>query len=191
MPVTSHSRVGMSWCWSVLLTFDSFSASLFHIQRLLLCQLNRDAGVVKTGHGVLLKSLTQSDSGLYHCLATENKFKHTVARVALRILDREIVDALTAPDVPSEEHRPHLHPYPPPPPPPPQTVPPQFHPEPEVRLINQYCQSYWQQIQASQQSKRTSRRHVASHNWCVSAPPPSCCTYPGRRHSQPEGGTMT
>ncbi|XP_023675107.1 sema domain, immunoglobulin domain (Ig), short basic domain, secreted, (semaphorin) 3Gb isoform X2 [Paramormyrops kingsleyae] len=126
--------------------------------------LNRDAGVVKTGHGVLLKSLAQSDSGLYHCLATENKFKHTVARVALRILDREIVDALTAPDVPSEEHRPHLHPYPPPPPPPPQTVPPQFHPEPEVRLINQYCQSYWQQIQPSQQSKRTSRRHVASHN---------------------------
>ncbi|XP_048871992.1 sema domain, immunoglobulin domain (Ig), short basic domain, secreted, (semaphorin) 3Gb isoform X2 [Brienomyrus brachyistius] len=126
--------------------------------------LNRDAGVVKTGHGVLLKSLTQSDSGLYHCLATENKFKHTVARVALRILDREIVDALTAPDVPSEEHRPHLHPYPPPPPPPPQTVPPQFHPEPEVRLINQYCQSYWQQIQPGQQSKRTSRRHVASHN---------------------------
>ncbi|KAJ8377464.1 hypothetical protein AAFF_G00260220 [Aldrovandia affinis] len=50
--------------------------------------LNRDGEVVKTGQGILLKSLSQSDTGLYHCLATENKFKHTVARVLLRILDR-------------------------------------------------------------------------------------------------------
>uniref|UniRef100_A0A8C9VPX2 Sema domain, immunoglobulin domain (Ig), short basic domain, secreted, (semaphorin) 3Gb n=1 Tax=Scleropages formosus TaxID=113540 RepID=A0A8C9VPX2_SCLFO len=93
------------------------------------------SGMLKTGHGILLKSLTQSDGGLYHCLATENNFKHTVARVALHILDREIVDALTSPD----------------------TLPPQLHPEPEVQLMNQYCQSYWQQIQPKWQSKRTSR----------------------------------
>ncbi|KAG7477512.1 hypothetical protein MATL_G00070400 [Megalops atlanticus] len=111
--------------------------------------LNRDREVLKTAHGILLKSVTQSDAGLYHCLATENKFKHTVARVALRILDREIVEALTSPDAPPEQH------YPPPPPPPPQTFPPQ----PEVRLINQYCQSYWQQLHPKQ-PKRTSRRHT-------------------------------
>uniref|UniRef100_A0A8D0CK63 Sema domain, immunoglobulin domain (Ig), short basic domain, secreted, (semaphorin) 3Gb n=1 Tax=Scleropages formosus TaxID=113540 RepID=A0A8D0CK63_SCLFO len=123
--------------------------------------LNRESGMLKTGHGILLKSLTQSDGGLYHCLATENNFKHTVARVALHILDREIVDALTSPDAPVDYQ--HRRTHPPPPPPPPQTLPPQLHPEPEVQLMNQYCQSYWQQIQPKWQSKRTSRRHTEDH----------------------------
>ncbi|KAG9340315.1 hypothetical protein JZ751_021762 [Albula glossodonta] len=121
--------------------------------------LNRERGLVKTGQGILLKSLSQSDSGVYHCLATENKFKHTVARVVLRILDREIVEALTTPDSPPEHQR---HPHPPPPPPPPQTLPPQPHPHPEVRLIQQYCQSYWGQIPSGPQPKRTNRRHTDS-----------------------------
>uniref|UniRef100_A0AAY4DSQ3 Uncharacterized protein n=1 Tax=Denticeps clupeoides TaxID=299321 RepID=A0AAY4DSQ3_9TELE len=97
----------------------------------------RKAEVLKTGQGILLKLLSQSDAGVYHCLATENNFKHTVARVVLRILDREIVEALT-------------------------TRPPKLPPQPEVRLINQYCQSYWQQIDTDnpQKSKRTSRRHT-------------------------------
>ncbi|KAJ8370149.1 hypothetical protein SKAU_G00101770 [Synaphobranchus kaupii] len=118
--------------------------------------LSRDREMVKTGQGILLKSLSQSDAGLYHCLATENKFKHTVARISLRVLDREIVEALTAPDAPPEHHR---HPHPPPPPPPPQNLPPQ----PEVRLIQQYCQSYWGKTDSDQQPKRTNRRHTDSH----------------------------
>ncbi|XP_036434307.1 sema domain, immunoglobulin domain (Ig), short basic domain, secreted, (semaphorin) 3Gb isoform X1 [Colossoma macropomum] len=129
--------------------------------------LSRDKEVLKTGHGILLKSLTQTDSGLYHCLATENNFKHTVARVSLRILDREIVEALTAPDSPAEpeRHHQHHHHHPPPPPPPPQTPPPalqQLPPQPEVRLINQYCQTYWQQQSTSppHKPKRTNRRHT-------------------------------
>ncbi|XP_072537908.1 sema domain, immunoglobulin domain (Ig), short basic domain, secreted, (semaphorin) 3Gb isoform X1 [Salminus brasiliensis] len=132
--------------------------------------LSRDKEVLKTGHGILLKSLTHSDAGLYHCLATENNFKHTLARVSLRILDREIVEALTAPDGPVESERHHQHHHhhphhPPPPPPPPQTPPPplqQLPPQPEVRLINQYCQSYWQQQSPSQthKPKRTNRRHA-------------------------------
>uniref|UniRef100_A0A8C4YYA9 Sema domain, immunoglobulin domain (Ig), short basic domain, secreted, (semaphorin) 3Gb n=1 Tax=Gadus morhua TaxID=8049 RepID=A0A8C4YYA9_GADMO len=44
--------------------------------------------------------LVQADAGVYHCQATENNYRHTVARIALRILDREIVEALTATDVP-------------------------------------------------------------------------------------------
>ncbi|KAI9515477.1 Semaphorin-3F [Dissostichus eleginoides] len=118
--------------------------------------LNRVGGVLKTNHGILLKFLNQSDAGLYHCLATENNFKHTVARVALRILDRDIVLALTAQD---EEELPKTRqagaggasqsslastPFP-----------------PEIRLINQYCQSYWEQLSPRQQQrKRTSRRHT-------------------------------
>ncbi|XP_030589370.1 semaphorin-3F-like isoform X2 [Archocentrus centrarchus] len=121
--------------------------------------LNRAAGVLKTNHGILLKSLNQTDAGLYHCLATENNFKHTVARVALRILDRDIVLALTAQDEEEEpktrQARPYLQsslastPFP-----------------PEIRLINQYCQSYWEQISPKQQQqrKRTSRRHTESQD---------------------------
>ncbi|TNN74819.1 Semaphorin-3F [Liparis tanakae] len=118
--------------------------------------LTRGGGVVKTNHGILLKSLNQSDAGLYHCLATENNFKHTVARVALRILDRDIVLALTAQDDdepktlqagPRQQASLGSTPFP-----------------PEIRLINQYCQSYWEQLnpkqQQQQQRKRTSRRHT-------------------------------
>ncbi|XP_023693380.1 semaphorin-3F-like [Paramormyrops kingsleyae] len=108
--------------------------------------LHRDREVLKTGHGILLKAVNQSDAGMYHCLTTENKYKRTVARVALRILDREIVEALTSPDAAPVRHQP----FPPPPPPPPPNPPPQ----PEVQLMNQYCQTYWQE------PKRTSRRHV-------------------------------
>ncbi|KAJ8404569.1 hypothetical protein AAFF_G00334320 [Aldrovandia affinis] len=115
--------------------------------------LSRDREVLKTGHGILLKSVRQSDAGMYHCLATENKFKHTVARVELRVLDREIVEALTSPDSPHEQP-------PPPPPPPPHGLPPQ----PEIRLINQYCQSYWQQL-GTKPPKRTSRRHAEGQDY--------------------------
>ncbi|ROL48975.1 Semaphorin-3F [Anabarilius grahami] len=129
--------------------------------------LSRDKEVLKTGHGILLKSLAQSDAGLYHCLATENNFKHTVARISLRILDREIVEALTESDVSVEperrRHHSHSHHHLLPPPPPPQSNPPplQLHPQPEVRLINQYCQSYRQQIQSPpHKAKRNNRRHT-------------------------------
>lgn len=120
-------------------------------------QLSRAGGVLKTDHGILLKSLNQSDAGLYHCLATENNFKHTVARVALRILDRDIVLALTARD--EEERKPQTEqagPYAQSP-----AAPAPF--PPEIRLINQYCQSYWDQLSPKpqqQQRKRTSRRHT-------------------------------
>uniref|UniRef100_A0A8C6V0W2 Sema domain, immunoglobulin domain (Ig), short basic domain, secreted, (semaphorin) 3Ga n=1 Tax=Neogobius melanostomus TaxID=47308 RepID=A0A8C6V0W2_9GOBI len=90
-----------------------------------------------TNHGILLKSLNQSDAGLYHCLATENNFKHTVARVALRRGAQNATPPALAAD-------PLLHAVP-----------------PEIRLINQYCQSYWEQLNPKQQKRKgTSRRHT-------------------------------
>ena len=134
-----------------------------HIYSFFFLQLSRAGGVLKTDHGILLKSLNQSDTGLYHCLATENNFKHTVARVELRILDRDIVLALTARDEEDEEPKTHqpgsyahssaqsaATPFP-----------------PEIKLINQYCQSYWDQLSPKlqhQQRKRTSRRHTESQD---------------------------
>lgn len=122
-------------------------------------QLNRDGEVLSTPQGVLLKSLTHSDAGLYHCLATENNFKHTLARVSLRILDRDIAVALTVPDDEDKErdimrrdHKPEAH-----------SQAGNVQPlEPEMRVIHQYCQSYWEQLidQGQQQSKHPNRRHT-------------------------------
>ncbi|CAL8367297.1 unnamed protein product [Lota lota] len=131
--------------------------------------LNRAGGVLKTNNGILLKSLNQSDAGQYHCLATENNFKHTVARIALRILDRDIILALTSRDQGKEPPKPqrdaaHQHPHLSAP-----AAPTPF--PPEIRLISQYCQSYWEQMSSRQQQqqqprqqtrKRTSRRHTES-----------------------------
>ncbi|XP_072537834.1 sema domain, immunoglobulin domain (Ig), short basic domain, secreted, (semaphorin) 3Ga [Salminus brasiliensis] len=121
--------------------------------------LNRDREVLKTPQGILLKSLAHSDAGLYHCLATENNFKHTLARVSLRILDRDIAVALTVPDEDEEEEMTKRHQETP-------AAPPANLPlEPEMRVIHQYCQSYWEQLTTAgqvkeQQAKRTSRRHT-------------------------------
>ncbi|XP_069040744.1 semaphorin-3F-like isoform X2 [Lepisosteus oculatus] len=120
--------------------------------------LNRDRQVLKTGHGILLKAVRRSDAGIYHCLATENNFKHTVARVALRVLDREIIEALTASDLPGPAHSSaEATPLRGSPPPPPHLVG-----QSEIRLINQYCESYWHQLSPAQRPKRTNRRHVDS-----------------------------
>uniref|UniRef100_A0AAY4D6G8 Sema domain, immunoglobulin domain (Ig), short basic domain, secreted, (semaphorin) 3Ga n=1 Tax=Denticeps clupeoides TaxID=299321 RepID=A0AAY4D6G8_9TELE len=115
------------------------------------------------------RTLSKADAGLYHCLAMENNFKHTVARVSLRVLDRKIAVALTTPDdqevdeedpvwhrePPHAHHRGHL---------PPANLPPFGNPE--VQLIHQYCQSYWDQItaqqQQQQQTKLKNRRHAES-----------------------------
>lgn len=129
--------------------------------RVLLSQLNREGEVLKTPHGILMKSLAKADGGLYHCLATENNFKHTLARVSLRILDRDIAVALTTPDedeATTRSHHKHHHQDPVPP-------TPASLLEPELRLIQQYCQSYWEQLTAGGSSqdyfpKRTSRRHT-------------------------------
>lgn len=145
-------------------------------------QLSRDRDVLKTPHGILLKSLSQADAGLYHCLATENNFKHTIARVSLRILDRQIAVALTSPDEEeqddvNDEHKSHQrhhnrdrereHSSPGYPAqgqnPTAQSWPNDPLPsQAEVMLIHQYCQSYLEQLGAQQQQKNKlkSRRHT-------------------------------
>lgn len=75
--------------------------------------------------------------------------------MALRILDRDIVLALTAQDDDEEPKTRHAEaslastPFP-----------------PEIRLINQYCQSYWEQLSPKQQQqrKRNNRRHTESQD---------------------------
>ncbi|KAG9332074.1 hypothetical protein JZ751_016140, partial [Albula glossodonta] len=42
--------------------------------------------IISTDHGLLFRSVQASDQGLYYCLATENSFKRTVAKIRLRVL---------------------------------------------------------------------------------------------------------
>ncbi|KAJ3586125.1 hypothetical protein NHX12_012526 [Muraenolepis orangiensis] len=128
--------------------------------------LSRAGGVLKTDNGILLKSLNQSDAGQYHCLATENNFKHTVARIALRILDRDIVLALSSRRHPDKEPEAQpgdaaRHPHSPYAQPAfsgaAAVVPTPF--PPEIRLIHQYCQSYWEQLNSNQQQQQQQQQH--------------------------------
>ena len=145
-------------------------------------QLNREHEVLKTGHGVLLKELVQADAGVYHCQATENNYRHTVARIALRILDREIVEALTATDVPPL-HRPHGAA-------PPASADPQTaaaaaassssSSQAEVRLIGQYCRAYLEELCPGQSTKRTHRRHAEAGGSGCKPPSSSSSSFPRR-----------
>lgn len=78
--------------------------------------------------------------------------------MALRILDRDIVLALTAQDEDDEPKTRQAGPYT-------QSSLVSTPFPPEIRLINQYCQSYWDQLNPKkQQRKRTSRRHTESQD---------------------------
>lgn len=51
--------------------------------------------VLSTEYGLLIRSVQLSDQGLYYCLATENAFKRTVAKLRLRVLSEAMVSVLT------------------------------------------------------------------------------------------------
>ncbi|MGH0131723.1 UNVERIFIED_CONTAM: hypothetical protein FKN15_010097 [Acipenser sinensis] len=51
--------------------------------------------IISTEHGLLFRSVQDTDQGLYYCLATENSFKQTVAKINLKVLSSELVSSLT------------------------------------------------------------------------------------------------
>ncbi|XP_062891505.1 semaphorin-3F-like isoform X2 [Mobula hypostoma] len=54
--------------------------------------LGREPRLLRTELGLLLRSLELRDSAVYHCIATENGFSQTVARLELRVLERAAVE---------------------------------------------------------------------------------------------------
>lgn len=118
-------------------------------------QLRIEGRVLRTEQGLLLRSLQLSDSGLYSCTATENNFKHTVAKVQLHVLNSETVHAVLfhsetpslradgdisaaamragVPGAPGPHYQDLV----------------QLLTQPEMGLINQYCQGYWRHAAAS------------------------------------------
>uniref|UniRef100_A0A4W5K3J9 Semaphorin 3F n=1 Tax=Hucho hucho TaxID=62062 RepID=A0A4W5K3J9_9TELE len=89
----------------------------------------------ETEQGLLLRSLQPSDSGVYQCTATEKNFKHTLVKLQLVVLSGRAVNNLLVeggglgPSPPSEGQYKDL-----------LTILSQ----PEMGLINQYCEDYWQ-----------------------------------------------
>ncbi|TRY84738.1 hypothetical protein DNTS_027429 [Danionella cerebrum] len=102
-------------------------------------EVRTDGRVLKTDQGLLLRSLQASDSGVYICTATEKNFKHTLVKLQLLVLTNQAVNNILL-----EIGRPHAaHAAP--------VSPPIQYKElltilsqPEMGLINQYCQDYWQ-----------------------------------------------
>ncbi|XP_074054101.1 semaphorin-3F isoform X1 [Macrotis lagotis] len=110
-------------------------------------ELRSEERMLRTEPGLLLRALQLSDAGLYTCTATENNFKHVVTRVQLHVLSREAVHAVLFPpgaavaalqppgaDPATASLRPPTPPY--------QELA-QLLAQPEMGLINQYCQGYW------------------------------------------------
>ncbi|XP_029463444.1 semaphorin-3F-like isoform X1 [Rhinatrema bivittatum] len=122
--------------------------------------IGREKVLVKTGHGMLLRTVLKNDTGLYHCVATENRFKHTVARIRLRVLDRELVDSVSIDPISltaDETNRQMLA----------QGTQSssqdvlQTFEQPEIQVINQYCKSYWHQLSRVHRPKRTNEYSLA------------------------------
>lgn len=107
-------------------------------------QIRSDGRVLRADQGLLLRSLQLSDTGSYQCTSTEKNFKHTLVKLQLVVLSARTVNSIqtetpgpapsgplqTSAWTPSAEQYKDL-----------LTILSQ----PEMGLINQYCQDYWQQ----------------------------------------------
>uniref|UniRef100_A0A3P9JEE9 Semaphorin-3F n=1 Tax=Oryzias latipes TaxID=8090 RepID=A0A3P9JEE9_ORYLA len=99
-------------------------------------EMRSDSRVLKTEQGLLLRSLQLSDSGLYQCTATEKNFKHTLVKLQLvvlsnRAINNALVDGgggLASLHANAGQYKDLLT----------------ILTQPEMSLINQYCQDYWQ-----------------------------------------------
>lgn len=141
------------------------------------CQVRCGGRVMRLDEGLLLRSLQPSDSGLYVCSATEKGFKHVLARLQLVVLSSGAVSAAL---VTSGQTAPPL-----------QTSASQYRDlltilsQPEMGLINQYCQDYWSlgdtpqggaRADLKEQRKPRSRRHHEGSGLSATH------TYSGRSH---------
>uniref|UniRef100_A0A8C6SFN7 Sema domain, immunoglobulin domain (Ig), short basic domain, secreted, (semaphorin) 3Fb n=1 Tax=Neogobius melanostomus TaxID=47308 RepID=A0A8C6SFN7_9GOBI len=126
-------------------------------------EVRSDQRILKTEQGLLLRSLQPLDSGLYQCSATEKNFKHTLVKLQLVVLSgRAVNNALSSTQwTPSAGQYKDL-----------LTILSQ----PEMSLINQYCQDYWQYgdpligalkakdlKELKEQKKPRNRRHHGDH----------------------------
>uniref|UniRef100_A0A8C8RL46 Semaphorin-3C n=1 Tax=Pelusios castaneus TaxID=367368 RepID=A0A8C8RL46_9SAUR len=104
--------------------------------------------IMSTEQGLLIRSVQDADRGLYHCIATENSFKQTIAKINFKVLDSDMVAFMTdkwSPWTWASSVRAL-----------------QFHPKDfigafshsEMQMINQYCKDSRQQGQRGEESQK-------------------------------------
>uniref|UniRef100_A0A673IQH7 Semaphorin-3F-like n=1 Tax=Sinocyclocheilus rhinocerous TaxID=307959 RepID=A0A673IQH7_9TELE len=122
-------------------------------------EVRTDGRVLKTDQGLLLRSLQSSDSGIYVCTATEKNFRHTLVKLQLVVLTNQAVNNIlvetgrpAASSLQSSAWTPSAGQY---------KDLLTILSQPEMGLINQYCQDYWQYGDplTGEQKKPRNRRH--------------------------------
>lgn len=104
-------------------------------------QIRSEGRILKTDQGLLIRSLQSSDSGIYQCTSTEKNFKHTLVKLQLVVLSSRTVNMLVEtgspalPPLQSSAWTPSAGQY---------KDLLTILSQPEMGLINQYCQDYWQ-----------------------------------------------
>ncbi|XP_065097046.1 semaphorin-3F [Paramisgurnus dabryanus] len=105
-------------------------------------EVRSDGRVLKTDQGLLLRSLHALDTGIYVCTATEKNFKHTLVKLQLLVLNNQAVNNIlvetgrpAASSLQSSAWTPSAGQY---------KDLLTILSQPEMGLINQYCQDYWQ-----------------------------------------------
>lgn len=58
-----------------------------HILLCLTMQLKADERIIKTEHGLLIRSLQRRDAGAYFCKAQEHTFVHTIVKLNLNVIE--------------------------------------------------------------------------------------------------------
>ncbi|KAG9332664.1 hypothetical protein JZ751_014762 [Albula glossodonta] len=108
--------------------------------------MRSDGRVLKTEQGLLLRSLQPSDAGVYYCTSTEKNFKHTLVRLQLVVLSGRAINnilaesgggvgpAASTASLQSSAWTPSTGQY---------KDLLTILSQPEMSLINQYCQDYW------------------------------------------------
>uniref|UniRef100_A0A4W3JXT8 Sema domain, immunoglobulin domain (Ig), short basic domain, secreted, (semaphorin) 3Fa n=1 Tax=Callorhinchus milii TaxID=7868 RepID=A0A4W3JXT8_CALMI len=108
-------------------------------------EIKSDERILRTDQGLLLRSLQLADGGIYQCTATENNFKHALVRVHLRVLNNETVNlVLTHSGLPMASLQGVGSPGTSRAPNPQYKDLLQLLSQPEMGVINQYCEGYWQ-----------------------------------------------
>uniref|UniRef100_A0A8C3AV15 Sema domain, immunoglobulin domain (Ig), short basic domain, secreted, (semaphorin) 3Fa n=1 Tax=Cyclopterus lumpus TaxID=8103 RepID=A0A8C3AV15_CYCLU len=105
-------------------------------------EIRSDGRILKTEPGLLIRSLQSSDSGIYQCTSTEKNFKHTLVKLQLVVLSSRTVNSVLVetgspalPPLQSSAWTPSAGQY---------KDLLTILSQPEMGLINQYCQDYWQ-----------------------------------------------
>ncbi|XP_051933253.1 semaphorin-3F isoform X2 [Hippocampus zosterae] len=105
-------------------------------------EMRSDGRIFKSEQGLLLRSLHPSDSGTYQCTATEKNFKHTLVKLQLVVLSSRAVNSALAEGAGGPRASwPHSGAQ--------WSGAGQYRDlltilsQPEMSLINQYCQDYW------------------------------------------------